>query len=62
MSKDVTFAGLTVSVGAIAATLSLVSGTLIGLSDSVEAWKNTEDYGNKDNFGGRLKSSEANSE
>lgn len=57
MSKDVTFAGLTVSVGAIAATLSIVSGTLIGLSDSVEAWKNAEDYGNKDNFGGRLKSS-----
>lgn len=57
MSKDVTFAGLTVSVGAIAATLSIVSGTLIGLSDSVNAWKNAEDYGNKDNFGGRLKSS-----
>lgn len=56
MSGNVTFGSLSVSVASIAGGVALISGIIMGISDAVSAFNNPEDYGNKDNFGGKLKS------
>lgn len=56
MSGNVTFGNLSVSVASIAGGVALISGIIMGISDAVSAFNNPEDYGNKDNFGGKLKS------
>lgn len=50
------FGGLVNTVAGIAGGVSLVTGILMGISDAVSAFNNPEDYGNKNNFGGKLKS------
>lgn len=50
------FGGLVNTVAGIAGGVALVSGILMGISDAVSAFNNPEEYGNKDTFGGKLKS------
>lgn len=44
------------SLATIAATVSIIAGTVMAIKDFAAGWSNPEEYNNKDTFGGKLKS------